>query len=67
MIKTGGYEPAMVGSLLYFHVSDIDASCERAVANGGEIIVPKKGIGEYGVIAQIRDIEGNRIGLHAVS
>ncbi len=65
LIKTEGYEPAPVGTIIYFHVSDIDATCARAVANGGEVIVPKMDIGEYGEIAQIRDTEGNRIGLHS--
>jgi predicted enzyme related to lactoylglutathione lyase len=34
-------------------------------AAGGQIIIPKTDIGEFGFFAQLIDTEGNRIGLHS--
>lgn len=59
------YRPGKSGPILYFDVQDIDATLERARANGAKILYPKKDIGEGGFVAEIEDSEGNRIALSA--
>ncbi len=62
------YLPSEKGSLVYLHVDgELDAALERAVAAGGEVLLPKTGLGDEGFTAWLRDTEGNRIGLHAQS
>jgi predicted enzyme related to lactoylglutathione lyase len=43
----------------------LDAMLARVAAAGGQVLLPATVIGEQGVIAIIRDSEGNRVGLHA--
>jgi len=44
---------------------DINGAIQRAVAAGGEVIMPPSDMGEMvGTIAWLKDTEGNRIGLH---
>jgi predicted enzyme related to lactoylglutathione lyase len=61
------YEPSHAGTLPYLTTPDIEATLERAEANGGTTILPKMSIGEYGFVAFLEDSEGNRIGLHSRS
>lgn len=65
LVKGGGYEPSMAGTLIYFTVTDIDVSLARAEEKGGRILMPKTSIGEYGFIGHCVDCEGNRVGLHS--
>ena len=58
-------EPARIGTLLYFHSDDIDATLARIEAAGGQVVVPKMAIGPFGHIAQFTDTEGNRLALHS--
>lgn len=58
------YVPSRSGALFYFAVPDIDVVLERAAAAGGEVLYPKKAIGDQGWVAEIGDSEGNRVGLH---
>lgn len=64
LVKGEGYSPSMEGSIVYMSVQDIDQTIEKITSNGGEIIMPKKDIGEYGMIAMFKDCEGNKVGLH---
>jgi hypothetical protein len=64
LVKGEGYVPSTAGSMVYFTVADLEAALERVAANGGEVLLPKTGIGEYGFIAHFRDSEGNRAALH---
>ena len=65
LIKSEGYVPSTEGSVVYFTAPDIDAHLARVEANGGQTLVPKMSIGEYGWIAQFVDTEGNRVALHS--
>lgn len=58
--------PSYEGTLVYFNVSDIDDTLEKAGANGGKILVPKTSIGEYGFVGYFADSEGNRVALHTM-
>lgn len=59
------YEPSHAGPLVYLTTPDIDATLARAAENGGEVLVEKMSIGEYGFVGFMQDCEGNRIGLHS--
>lgn len=62
------YEPSdFEGVLIYFTAQsgDVDVELKRVAEAGGEILQPKKAIGEYGFVAFFLDTEGNRIGLHS--
>jgi hypothetical protein len=65
LAKGDVYVPSKTGAILYFDVPAIDPVLERAVANGGKVLYPKKDIGEAGFVAEIEDSEGNRIALSA--
>lgn len=58
------YVPSRTGALVYFAVPHLDAVLERALSAGGEVLYPKKPIGDHGWVAEIGDSEGNRVGLH---
>lgn len=62
-----GFEPAGNSVLVYFSCADCAVEAARAVAAGGQIVQPKKGIGPYGFIALVNDTEGNMIGLHSMA
>jgi uncharacterized protein len=67
LIKGETYEPSHAGTVVYFSVDDIEETLRRINANGGKTLLPKKGIGEYGFIAQFEDTEGNRLALHSMT
>jgi len=56
-------EPAS-SPVIYIHVKDIDATLEKAVEMGGEIVVWKGMIPDGGFLAQLRDPFGNFVGLY---
>ena len=61
------YTPSHAGTLIYFHVSDIEAVLDRVASNGGRIIRGRNAVGEFGFVGFFEDSEGNRIGLHSRS
>jgi predicted enzyme related to lactoylglutathione lyase len=63
LAKGDVYVPSKSGAILYFDVPAIEPVLERAAANGGKVLYPKKDIGEAGFVAEIEDSEGNRIAL----
>jgi predicted enzyme related to lactoylglutathione lyase len=63
LAKGDVYRPTVDGAIVYFRVTDIDAVLKRATGLGAEILFPKKDIGAFGFVAEIRDSEGNRIAL----
>ena len=62
-----GYEPAANGVIIYLNGGDnLQPMLDRAIANGGEVVLPKTQIDEEnGYFAMFLDTEGNRIGLHS--
>lgn len=58
------YVPAKTGPLVYFGVSDLDASLARAQAAGATVLYPPTRVGDWGRVTEFEDSEGNRIGLH---
>jgi predicted enzyme related to lactoylglutathione lyase len=63
LAKGDVYRPTVDGAIIYFRVTDIDAVLKRATGLGAEILFPKKDVGAFGHVAEIRDTEGNRIAL----
>lgn len=59
------YQPSEKGSVIYLNVgSALDTVLSRVSGAGGAVLMPKTDLGPQGFIAQIRDTEGNKIGLH---
>lgn len=48
---------------VYMSVDDVDASCEKVIANGGEVVVPAMDIPSVGRMSLIKDPQGAHIWL----
>jgi len=57
------YVPSVDGALVYFRVDDVDATLDRTVERGAEVLDPVTDVGEQDVVAEFADGEGNRIAL----
>jgi predicted enzyme related to lactoylglutathione lyase len=66
LVKHPMMNPGVGGTVVYFSCQDCAQEAERAAAHGGQICLPKMGIGPYGFIAWIIDSEGNTVGLHSM-
>jgi uncharacterized protein len=57
------------GTLVYLDASpSLDAALERAVAKGGSVALPRTALPPgMGFFAHITDLDGNRVGLHALA
>lgn len=66
-VKPDGTEPSINGVVVYLNCDGkLDSVLARLTTVGGAVIEPKNHLPGIGWIAQIRDSEGNRVGLHAV-
>ena len=65
LVQAADSTPSKDGTVIYFSCEDVDIQLGLVVAAGGEIMVPKTDIGEFGFFAHVLDTEGNRIGLHS--
>ena len=64
VVKAPGYTPAQAGTVVYLSLDDIRPALGRVGAAGGEVLLPLTALPDgQGVFAQIRDTEGNRVGL----
>jgi predicted enzyme related to lactoylglutathione lyase len=64
VVKAPGYVPTESGTVVYLHLDDIRPAISRVNAAGGQVLLPLTELpGGQGVFAQIRDTEGNRVGL----
>jgi predicted enzyme related to lactoylglutathione lyase len=63
LAKGDVYRPSKEGAIVYFRVGDIRATVARAEAAGGAVLYPVKDVGEFGLVGEIADSEGNRIAL----
>ncbi|WP_431098996.1 VOC family protein [Polaromonas aquatica] len=61
--------PAAAGTLVYLDASpSLDAALARAVKAGGKIALPRQALPPgLGFFAHILDLDGNRVGLHALA
>lgn len=60
------YVPTVDGNIVYLSVGDIDHALSRAVDMGGAILFDKTEVDGGVKVAEIRDSEGNRIGLQTI-
>lgn len=61
-------KPSTEGATIYFDVNGrIDGVLDRVEKHGGQVIMPKTNIGEFGNIALVMDTEGNLVGFHSAS
>lgn len=67
LVKMTGKDPGAGGTMVYFSCRDVLEESARAQAAGGQVVMPKMAIGEWGFIALAMDTEGNMIGLHSLS
>jgi len=64
VVKGPGYVANESGTVVYLSLDDIRPAISRVGAAGGRVLLPLTKLpDEQGVFAQIRDTEGNRVGL----
>jgi hypothetical protein len=64
LVRADGYEPTTQGTVVYLNLDDIRPALTRVKEAGGSVLLPLTQLpDEAGVFAQIRDSEGNRVGL----
>lgn len=64
VVHAEGYRPAAEGTVVYLNLDDIRPALERVPKAGGKVVLPLTTLpGGQGVFAQLRDSEGNRVGL----
>ena len=64
LVRDSRRKPHADGTLVYLAVADVDAALAR-VRGRAEVVMATTDIGEPGVIALLRDSEGNVVGVHA--
>ena len=68
IMQGSGYEPSLMGSLIYLNGGDdLSVVLSKVEAAGGKILLPKTAIGPNGFMAHFVDIEGNKVGLHSMN
>lgn len=68
VVHAAGYEPAATGTVVYLSLDDIRPVLDRVPKFGGEVLLPLTKLpDDVGVFAQIRDTEGNRVGLFSAA
>lgn len=69
-LMMGPTAPALAtgGTLVYLDASpSLDAALERTLAAGGQVALPRQALPPgMGFFAHITDLDGNRVGLHAL-
>lgn len=62
-----GYAPSQTGTIVYLTtLGDLQQQLDRVSGLGGGVLLPKTALPEgMGFYAQIRDSEGNRVGLYS--
>jgi predicted enzyme related to lactoylglutathione lyase len=64
LIQMEDCRPSVQGSIVYLSVDDLTPVLERAQAHGGDTLVCRTALPPgMGFFAQLRDSEGNRVGL----
>ncbi len=64
LVSMAEHEPSVQGSIVYLGLDDIRPVLNRVDGHGGDVFVPRTELPDgIGWFAQIRDSEGNRIGL----
>lgn len=67
LVQSKDSTPSTEGSVVYFSCQDVANQAALVEEAGGQLVIPKTDIGEFGFFAHVIDTEGNRIGLHSGS
>lgn len=65
LVQSAINKPSADGAVVYFSCKNVANELAKVEEAGGQIVVPKTDIGEFGFFAQVIDSEGNRIGMHS--
>ncbi|HXN55042.1 MAG TPA: VOC family protein [Myxococcales bacterium] len=66
LVRDPARAPGGAGTLVYLGADGkLDACLARVAHAGGSVLLPRTDIGEPGLIAVVRDTEGNSVGLHS--
>lgn len=57
------YKPSVSGTLIYLSTFNLEATIQKVVDVGGEILFPKTEVSGLGWVAEFKDCEGNRVAL----
>lgn len=67
LAKGDVYRPSKEGVILYFRTPDMEASLQKVLEQGGNILYPATVNEKYGfIVAEFEDSEGNRVALQQV-
>lgn len=62
-----GYKPSQEGTMVYLDGGeDLNIILNRVEAAGGQVVLPKTSLGDYGFAAYFMDTEGNKLGLRSL-
>jgi uncharacterized protein len=67
LVSRAPTQPGSLGAVVYLACDSVEEALERARRAGGEVVMPATFLDNIGVIAAIRDLDQNTIGLHALS
>jgi len=64
VVKGEGFSPSALGTIVYLSLDDLQPALSKVERAGGAVLLPRTELpGGMGAFAQIRDSEGNRVGL----
>jgi uncharacterized protein len=67
LVQAADNAPATQGTLIYFHCDDVANEAHQVAQAGGQVIMPKVSLGDFGFMALFLDTEGNRVGLYSMA
>jgi uncharacterized protein len=66
IVQGNGYVPSATGALVFLNAGDVlQPVLDRVERAGGQIVLRRLEMGDWGVAAFIIDTEGNKVALHA--
>jgi len=65
LVSRAPTQPGSLGAVVYLACVNVDRALERVQGAGGDVVMPARILDNIGVIAAIRDLDQNTIGIHA--
>ena len=66
LVSQAPTQPGSTGAVVYLACDNVDRALERVGVAGGDVVMPASFLDGIGVIAAMRDLDDNTIGLHSV-
>jgi len=66
LVSRAPTQPGSLGVVVYLACVSVDRALERVRGAGGDVVMPATILDNIGVVAAIRDLDQNTIGLHAL-